>query len=67
MLSKFITVGLLCMLGGARAYKIAVVSDIHADLNYNPLSPLCISKSLPPAFQYSVNDNRFETYAALKT
>ena len=31
-----------------QAYRIAMINDIHADLNYNPLSGTCISKSSNP-------------------
>jgi len=39
----------LSLIGTAHSYKFAVVNDIHADINYVPTSPFCISKTLVPA------------------
>ena len=41
--------GLLILPSTVQSYKIAVVNDIHGDVNYVPTSALCISKTLPPA------------------
>lgn len=43
-----ILLGSLTVIGSANGYKFAVVNDIHADINYVPTSPNCISKAVNP-------------------
>lgn len=40
---------LAALFGLGCAYRIAMVNDIHLDLNYNPSSGSCISKVFPAA------------------
>ncbi len=53
----------LAVLGFAAAYRVAVVNDVHGDLKYDPKSPACISKSLPPIKGHQALG---ETYTAYK-
>jgi hypothetical protein len=59
---------LFTVVGMISAYRIAVVNDIHADLNYDPSSATCISKTLKPAelMSTAAGEEKPETYKALR-
>ncbi len=59
---------IMTVVGMTNAYKFAVLNDIHADVNYDPKSATCISKTLTPLSTSILleGDEKPETYTAFR-